>query len=61
MMTVRVDPLLLPDFVNDLKQPVPPLRLHISNHRYLDLRYPNHVKLAFCLGYVWQLASYLHI
>jgi hypothetical protein len=61
MMTVRVDPFLLSDFVNDLKQPVPPLRLWIFNHRHLDLRDPNHVKLALCLGYVWQLAGYLHL
>jgi hypothetical protein len=61
MMTVRIDSLLLPDFVNDLKKPVPPIRLWISNHRYLDLRDPNHFKLAFCLSYVRQLASYLHI
>ena len=60
MMTVWVDPLLLPYFVNNLKQSVPPLRLWISYHRHLDLRDPNLVKLAFCLGYVWQLASYLH-
>jgi hypothetical protein len=39
MMTVRVYPLLLPDFVNDLKKPVPPLRLWISNAGYLYLRY----------------------
>ena len=61
MMTVRVYPLLLPEFVNYLKQPVPPLRLHISNHRHLDLRDPNLVKLVLCLGYVWQLATYLHL
>lgn len=60
MMTFRVDSLLLPDFVNDLKKPVPPLRFLSSNHRYLDLRNPNYFKLALCLCYVGQLASYLH-
>ena len=60
MMTFRVDSLLLPDFVNYLKKPVPHLRLLSSNHRYLDLRNPNYFKLALCLCYVGQLASYLH-
>jgi hypothetical protein len=60
MMTVWVNPLLLPDFVNDFKKPIPLLRLCLIYHGYLDLRDTTFVKLAFCLSYIWQLASDFH-